>query len=105
MFLVIFAFGCLLFSLYHSGKLFVNVIRGYLELRKMDGYRYPGIKCENMSFSVMSYVVSVCLEGVVTYCCIQMKDTVEQLGIMWSVWMFRGLIVVSILTILTKIFI
>ena len=93
---------CLLFSLYHSGKSFVNVIQGYLALRKIDGYQYPGIKCENMSFSVMPHVISIALDGLLVYCFVKFENYAELLEMTWAMWVFRGLIIVYILTMLVN---
>lgn len=103
MFLEIISIVCLIYSLYSSGKLLINIIGGYVELRKIDGLRYPGIKCENMSFSVMSYLISIFLDVVLIYCFVKLETTAEQLESMWSMWMFRGLILVQIISLLAHV--
>ena len=51
MFLQIFSLVCLLYTLYNYGKLLISIARGYMALRKIDGYRCPVSKRENQSFN------------------------------------------------------
>ena len=103
MFLQIFSLVCLLYTLYHYGKLLISIARGYMALRKIDGYRCPGIKCENQSFNLMSYVFIIFIEVVMLCCICYLKDTAEQLGVVWSVFIYRGLIIAQIISILIHV--
>ncbi|MBO5241612.1 MAG: hypothetical protein J6B19_02975 [Lachnospiraceae bacterium] len=103
MFLGILSVVCLLYSLYHYGKLLISIARGYMALRQIEGYRYPGIKCENQSFNLMAYIVTIFLEVVVLFCICQLEDSTERMGMLWSMWIFRGLILAQIISILAHV--
>ena len=99
----IIAMVCVAYSLYVYSRLMISIISGFMELRKLDASPYQGIKCKNLSYKVQNYVISIFFEVLFIYCFIRLYRWSESVDIEWTMWIYRLLILVQILSILAHV--
>ena len=94
---------CVVYCLYVYTRLMIDIISGFVELKKVKASPYQGIKCENISFKLKNYIINIFFDVLFIYCFIQLCDSSEKLGIEWSMWIYRFLVIVQILSALAHI--
>lgn len=92
-----------MYCLFVYSRLMIDIISGYVELKKVKASPYQGIKCENISFKLKNYMISIFFDILLIYCFLQLCDSAEKLGVDWSMWVYRFLVIVQILSALAHI--